>query len=402
MSAPAISPRQFSLLRVVLALYLCVHFVGLMPAAEALFSGAGMASDPTLLPGWGRLPNLFALSDSVAVVWAALGCGALLSICLGVGWRRRWSALALWLLWASLFGRNPLISNPGMPYIGVALLLMAALPRGEPLALDPPRPGWRLPAWLPGALLVSLMAGYTVSGLHKLSAPSWIDGSALSHVLALPIARDTSLREWVLSLPPQLLQLASWGALGLEILALPLSLWRVTAPWVWLALTAMNLGILTLIDFADLTFGVLVFHLFAFDGSWLPPARFPGAVVFFDGVCNLCNGAVDFILAEDASAQFRFAPTQGETARRVDAAEVQEGKSMALEVDGVVYTRTDAVLRVAAGLGGHWRVLSWSRFIPRWLRDGVYEVVQRNRYAWFGQRQTCRLPTADEQERFLP
>ena len=74
---------------------------------------------------------------------------------------------------------------------------------------------------------------------------------------------------------------------------------------------------------------------------------------------------------------------------------------MALLVGDTVYTRSDAVWRIARGLGGWWRILSWLRWIPRPIRDGLYELLQRNRYAVFGKRSTCRLPAPAERARFL-
>ena len=124
-------------------------------------------------------------------------------------------------------------------------------------------------------------------------------------------------------------------------------------------------------------------------------------VVFFDGVCNLCNHTVDFIKIEDQSARFKFAPVQGKAAKDIEAEEVKSGESMALLDGETLYTKSDAVLQVAAGLGGIWRILSWSRFLPRGLRNAVYFQVQRNRYSLFGKKDTCRLPTPAERARFL-
>ena len=96
-----------------------------------------------------------------------------------------------------------------------------------------------------------------------------------------------------------------------------------------------------------------------FDGRWLPGRRFESEhpTVFFDGVCNLCNHTVDFIICEDRSERFKFAPVQGTTAEVIEAQEVRSGESMALMDGDTSYTKSDAVLMVAAGLGGIWRIL---------------------------------------------
>jgi predicted DCC family thiol-disulfide oxidoreductase YuxK len=137
-------------------------------------------------------------------------------------------------------------------------------------------------------------------------------------------------------------------------------------------------------------------------------------VLFFDGVCVLCSGSVDFVMARDRKAVFRFAALQGETARAMGAMEAMppapadaQGdpdplRSLLLWDRGRWYRRSDAVLRVFAGLGGAWR-LAWTfLLIPRILRDTAYDFVARNRYHWFGMREACRMPTPSEQARFLP
>ena len=166
----------------------------------------------------------------------------------------------------------------------------------------------------------------------------------------------------------------------------------------------MQLGILLLVDFADLTMAMVLAHLFVFHRNWLPAVSYKSEkpTVFFDGVCGRCNQAVDFILAEDGESCFRFAATQGETAKSLDREEVSQGKSMALQDGDLLYTRSDAVLRIAAGLGGVWRILSWLSVIPRPVRDLVYEGVQMNRYRVFGKKDSCRMPSPAERSRFLP
>ena len=108
------------------------------------------------------------------------------------------------------FNRNPFISNPSIPFVGVALLLMAALPHGEPWARTKSVLDWQVPNWVANGALFLLMTGYTVSGLHKLTASTWVDGTALTHVLNLPIARDNWIRELLITQPTWLIKGATW------------------------------------------------------------------------------------------------------------------------------------------------------------------------------------------------
>ncbi len=195
-----------------------------------------------------------------------------LALLFAAGVARRPVALVLAYGAACLFNRNNLIANPSLPYLGALLLLSCTVPRGEGLSLTTPaRDDWFCPTWTERAAWILLATGYTFSGLDKLSSsPSWRSGEALRLVLELPLARPGALRELLLSLPSSALRLLSWGALGLEALALPLWLNAKTRPWAWVALTALQLGILCTLGFAELTCGMLLVHWASFDPTWGP------------------------------------------------------------------------------------------------------------------------------------
>lgn len=131
-------------------------------------------------------------------------------------------------------------------------------------------------------------------------------------------------------------------------------------------------------------------------------ARHP--IIFFDGVCGMCNRFVDVILRADRRGVFRFAPLQGRTARMLLPAlahDPAEWSMLYLDERGV-HDQSDASLQVYRRLGGVWSLLGLARWIPRAIRTPVYRMVARNRYRWFGRRDTCRAPTAEEHSRFLP
>ena len=126
-------------------------------------------------------------------------------------------------------------------------------------------------------------------------------------------------------------------------------------------------------------------------------------VILFDGVCNLCNASVDFILTHDPKGRFRFAALQserGESLLRAHGLET-DLKTIILLDEGRIYTRSDAALRIAAGLSGPWSLLRLLLILPRPLRDLGYRLIARYRYSWFGKRKDCRLPSPAERDRFL-
>jgi len=130
----------------------------------------------------------------------------------------------------------------------------------------------------------------------------------------------------------------------------------------------------------------------------------PQAVVLFDGVCNLCTGAVQFIIRRDPAGVFHFASLQSPAgaalaARHgIDAAALD---TLILVEEGWAYQRSDAVLRIVARLSGRWPWLSWGRLAPRPIRDWVYGWVARNRYRIFGRREECLLMAPGWSQRFL-
>jgi predicted DCC family thiol-disulfide oxidoreductase YuxK len=129
-----------------------------------------------------------------------------------------------------------------------------------------------------------------------------------------------------------------------------------------------------------------------------------GPIIFFDGVCNLCEGSVQFIIRADKKKRFRFASLQGKHGQELLASHNMpeaELHTFILKEDNKIYKRSTAALRVMKHLGGFWSVGYAFIIIPVFLRDAVYDLIARNRYKWFGQKKECWIPDPALQERFL-
>ena len=127
-------------------------------------------------------------------------------------------------------------------------------------------------------------------------------------------------------------------------------------------------------------------------------------IVLFDGVCNLCNATVTFIIHRDRKKSFRFAPLQspiGEDIKISCGIPKDELESVILKVDGKVYKKSDAALQIARRLDGLWPLFFIFYIIPTFLRDPLYDLVARYRYRWFGKKDSCMIPTPDLKSRFL-
>jgi predicted DCC family thiol-disulfide oxidoreductase YuxK len=410
----SISKYQFLSFRIIFGLYLLQHFLLLIPFGREIFTHQGMLPDSKLNFTYGILPNILVFWDSPAFVTFFLITMVLFSSFFTVGFFRRTSAFILWYGWACLFGRNNLISNPSIPYVGLILLLTLLVPIGEPFSGTRQKKNfsWYFPSAVYWVAWFLLAAGYTFSGIVKLQSPSWVDGSAMVHLVDNPLARPNFIRTFFLGLPTWMTSLATWSSLAGEILFLPLSIHRRTRMVAWLWLLGMHLGILSMVNFADLTFGMIMIHLFTFDPDWLPAkANMKGKLlVLFDGVCGLCDRTIQMLLEEDRSHVLRFAPLQGSTAAEVFTRhpEVKKGPESLIFVKGFgeaserVYVQSEGVLRIFDALGGFWRVVSWLRVIPGAVRNAVYAWIARNRYTWFGKYDECQIPSAETRTRFLP
>lgn len=126
-------------------------------------------------------------------------------------------------------------------------------------------------------------------------------------------------------------------------------------------------------------------------------------VILFDGECNLCDRFVLFVIDRDPGSQFAFAPLQSAVALRLlQHHQVPDDRStVVLAEDGQVYIRSTAAIRIVSRLGTPWSLCRALLVVPRPVRDSVYDWVARNRHAWFGTRDVCRMPTPDVRARFL-
>ncbi|MEP1095714.1 MAG: DCC1-like thiol-disulfide oxidoreductase family protein [Cyclobacteriaceae bacterium] len=126
-------------------------------------------------------------------------------------------------------------------------------------------------------------------------------------------------------------------------------------------------------------------------------------VVFFDGVCNLCNSSVNFIIKRDRKGFFKFSPLQGKYAARVLPDEfIGKGSLPSLILlDTKVKVKSTAALNIAKRLSGLWPLLYILMVIPAFIRHSIYDLVAKNRYQWFGKKDQCMIPTPDLKDRFI-
>lgn len=402
------SPWQFTIFRILLGSYLTVHFIQLIPWSGELFGAHGLMPDPTLNPAHGIFPNPLDLPLADGTITAIIALLAGLSLLFTFGLWRKPAAVLLWFGFTALFHRNNLISNPSIPYVGLLLILSLLVPSGEPWSRGERNPSWAMPKWVFRTAWILMAAGYSFSGFTKLSSPSWIDGSAMQRLLENPLSRPGWIRELMLALPDGVLSLMTWSTLAAELLFVPLALWSRSRPWIWLAMVFMHIGILGVVDFADLSLGMLMIHLFTFDPAWLPSRAGAPRTIAFDGDCMMCSKTIRFLAEEDRADMLRFTRLQSERGKEMEQAcgmAADEGpalQSMLLDTGEKVLDRSDAVLAILDTLGGHWRAIAMgSRLVPRPLRDVLYNFIARHRYGWFGKGDACAMAPEELKRRLI-
>ena len=127
-------------------------------------------------------------------------------------------------------------------------------------------------------------------------------------------------------------------------------------------------------------------------------------VILFDGVCNFCNGFVQFVIKRDPQAQFKFAALQSDAAKELLIANnihLTDLKTVIFIANNKVFTQSDAALQIVKYLGGAWPMARVLIIIPKFIRNGVYRFIAKNRYRWFGKTNQCMIPNSAIKSRFL-
>jgi predicted DCC family thiol-disulfide oxidoreductase YuxK len=125
-------------------------------------------------------------------------------------------------------------------------------------------------------------------------------------------------------------------------------------------------------------------------------------IIFFDGVCNLCNGAVNFVIDHDPEAKFKFAALQSDVAKKkLPQERVQHVDSIVLLKQGKTFIKSEAALLIAKELKFPWSMFQVFLIVPKFFRDPLYNFIAKRRYKWFGKQDACRIPTPELQDRFV-
>lgn len=128
-------------------------------------------------------------------------------------------------------------------------------------------------------------------------------------------------------------------------------------------------------------------------------------IILFDGVCNLCNSSIQFVIKRDKKNNYKFAALQSDTAkillneRGIDSSQIDS--IILIDPNTAYYIKSTAALEIGKSFGGVWRLLSIFEWVPRPIRDWIYDLIAKNRYSWFGKQNDCMIPTPELKAKFL-
>lgn len=127
------------------------------------------------------------------------------------------------------------------------------------------------------------------------------------------------------------------------------------------------------------------------------------SIIFFDGVCNICNGYVNFLIKRDKAFKFKFSPLQSSAGHHISKSLKIEGEPQYIIVlsKRKVYTKSNAIVRILRDLGGFWSIFLILIIVPGVIRNKIYNIIAKNRYAWFGKMDSCMIPSEKDKERFI-
>jgi len=262
--------------RIAFGLYMAYYYLRLLPYSVEMFSSDRNLPGADLVALNSYFPDALLNYDSSWVVQLILIFSVVFSLMIALGWKRRIGALCLWPLLMWMYNRNPSGDSPEYEYINWLVFILIFIPGGEAHGLDEEDPQWKFPPiyYWGGWLLLSL--GYAIAGIAKYRShnQNWFDGTAMYYILATDNARRGWYGNFFDHFPKEVFYPITWGSLYLEMFAPLCVLFRRTRLWWWCISTVVHFVILIFINIPQVSYGMILFHLFVFDENWLNGTRF--------------------------------------------------------------------------------------------------------------------------------
>lgn len=376
------SPVQFSIVRIILGLYLTQYFIRLIPHGTLLFSEQGMISDITLnytYPFTFWFIEHFTHPLSVTTLLIAL---TILAILFTLGIHRKIVAALLWCGWVILFNLNNLTNDPSLAFIGLLLLVFAATSNGEPMLWNhrflPADKNWEMSAIIYWGMWFVLCASFTISGLEKFASEMWRSGDALLTFYTGPIALSNQFVTWIITWPAGLHQALTWITLYSQVFAFAFLFFKRTRILFLITTIFLFAASLPVLDLMEVLVGMLIFYFFLFDINWFQTNTH--LTVWIDDNCPICRTFAAGVKGEDINNRITILPfSDASLMEHLSHQEIIAMKEM-VAYDGEHIFRGDkAVIKSLTHLGGIWICSYILYVIPKRIRRYIYRKIAKNR-----------------------
>ncbi len=425
-----VPPQRLAILRIATGLFSLWYLVSRFDMLQRVVENTE-AFEPIGILSWMDYPI------SPEIFWWITLSVVLLNILYTIGWKFKFTGPAFALVallfftyrnsWSMIYhNRNALILH--IMIIGIVASADAwswdAWKKAKK-GIKPQKTDWQY-GWPIQLICAATVGAYFLSGVAKLAgelAWEWVNGTAMRSQVAVDAIRKEMLGSEAAPLFEALFE-HTWLFLGMGILTFvlelgaPLALLKRKYGMIWAVSTwMMHWGIFFImgISFRYQMTGLIFLAFFDIEKLWMPSKKYSAyvshsetketstnSIILFDGVCNLCNGWVRFILNHEKDPLYHFASLQSKTAKKLLGTTLPQNlSSIVLIEDNSVYQKSDAVLRICKNLRVPWSFASILFIVPRALRNLVYDCIATNRYRWFGKQKQCELLLPDQRIRFL-
>jgi uncharacterized membrane protein YphA (DoxX/SURF4 family) len=254
--------KQFIIWRILLGIYFLIYGIALIPYVKKLYSNQGIFENGALNWTYHLFPSLFNWTDSTITVYLATFILIMCSLAFTLGYKRKLSAFLMAFILISFFNRNNLTGDPSIPFIYWLLVATIAIP-------DERKTNWKMPRAVYISALIVLSMGYFMGGILKILSPSWADGSAMQMIFSLPNTRFNFIETVSQYIPSWIFMIVTFSVIVLELLAPVFLIIKKTRKFWWVALTLMHLAVLTCFTITQVSIGMLLYHLFLLDLTWI-------------------------------------------------------------------------------------------------------------------------------------
>lgn len=360
-----ISPEQFALFRIVFGFFLIYFFTNLILEKRSL--------PETFISRYVNFPNILTIYENTYFEYGFISLLIIFSFLILIGLHRKKCAYFVMYGFVCLYRDDQIF-----PFLCFSILFMlfAIIPEGEGFFLNKKNERWQFPKYLFTLLWIFLTFVYTSQGISEVYQK--IDSS-------FNIYNTYDLL-----------------FIFVKIIFIFFIFSRKSQAFIWSVMLIIQLCSVLFSKSTIFHSGIFLFHLFMISPNWFFSKEKRDIIIFFDGVCHLCEKFICFLINTDQQKIYKYSPLQGKTARiYLDPKLISNLNTVVVKINDQTLTKSSAIFFIFSKLGGVWYLISLLRFMPVKVTDYIYQVVSKYRFYIFGKNEICFFPKDSESEKFI-